>query len=352
MGSWPTHRRCYVVLALAIASVVNCRELAGQESAAAESETLNANIMEPAGPAVEKGLAYLSTRQLEDGALATSGYGRNVAVCALAGMAWLSGGSTPDRGPHGAELSRVTGYLLEHAHQSGFITAEDAQSHGPMYGHGFATLYLAEVYGMSPRDDLRDKLERAVELIVGTQNAEGGWRYQPRPEDADLSVTICQVMALRAARNAGIHVPRSTIDRCVDYVRRSQNPDGGFRYMLPAGSSAFPRSAAGVVALYSAGVYEGPELTHGVEYLDQFLPANNRAAADAHFFYGQYYAVQAMWQSGGERWQRWYPAVRETLIARQQADGSWPDAICPEYGTAMATIILQMPNNSVPIFQR
>ena len=66
-----------------------------------------------------------------------------------------------------------------------------------MYEHGFATLFLAEVYGMSPRDDLRDKLTRAIDLIVRTQNSEGGWRYQPRREDADLSVTICQVMALR-----------------------------------------------------------------------------------------------------------------------------------------------------------
>ena len=84
---------------------------------------------------------------------------------------------------------------------------------GPMYEHGFATLFLAEVYGMSPRDDMRDKLARAVDLIVRTQNAEGGWRYQPRREDADISVTICQVMALRAARNAGLKVPNETVDR-------------------------------------------------------------------------------------------------------------------------------------------
>ncbi len=303
-------------------------------------------------PAIEKGLHYLAERQTDDGSFATNGFGRNVAVCALAGMAWLAGGSTPDQGPYGQELTRVTDYLVDHAQPSGFITVADAESHGPMYGHGFATLYLAEVCGMSPRDDLREKLSRAVDLIVRTQNAEGGWRYQPLPEDADISVTICQVMALRAARNAGIRVPRETIDRCVDYVKRSQNADGGFRYMLNAGGSAFPRSAAGVVAFYNAGVYEGPELDRGLAYLDQFVPVQNAIAADAHFFYGQYYGVQAMWQAGGERWERWYPAVRDVLIQRQQADGSWPDAICSEYGTAMAAIILQMPDNSVPIFQR
>ncbi|HVT26833.1 MAG TPA: hypothetical protein VHE81_02335, partial [Lacipirellulaceae bacterium] len=73
---------------------------------------------------------------------------------------------------------------------------------------------------------------------------------------------------------------------------------------------------------------------------------------EGHFFYGHYYAVQAMWQASGERWPQWYPAIRDVLVGRQQPDGSWTDPVCSEYGTAMATIILQMPDNSVPIFQR
>src|SRR5262249_20965614 len=160
-------------------------------------------------------------------------------------------------------------------------------------------------------------------------------------------VTICQVMALRAARNAGLKVPNETVDHCVDYVKRSQNADGGFRYMLTPGESAFPRSAAGVVALYSAGVYEGHEVERGLAYLDQHRP---RAAGgadqlqDGHFFYGHYYAVQAMWQTGGDRWTQWYPAIRDVLVSRQQPDGSWVDPVSSEYGTAMAVIILQMPD--------
>ncbi len=319
--------------------------------AAEDAETSGAALMAPAQQSVTAGLDFLAKQQLEDGSFSTRGYGRNAAVCALAGMAWLASGSTPDRGPYGTNVAGVTDFLLDHTQQSGFITVEGALSHGPMYGHGFATLFLAEVYGMSPRPDLRDKLERAVALIVRTQNDEGGWRYQPRREDADISVTICQIMALRAARNAGLQVPSETVDRCIDYVKRSQNPDGGFRYMLTGGGSAFPRSAAGVVALYSAGIYEGQEVDRGLEYLQRF-PPTAEAAPDTHFFYGQYYAVQAMWHGGGDRWQTWYPAVRDVLIERQQPDGNWVDSICPEYGTAMACIILQMPNNSVPIFQR
>jgi hypothetical protein len=59
-----------------------------------------------------------------------------------------------------------------------------------------------------------------------------------------------------------------------------------------------------------------------------------------------------MWQTGGEHWQKWYPAAQDVLLKQQQDDGSWTDLISAEYGTAMATIILQMPNNALPIFQR
>ena len=104
-----------------------------------------------------------------------------------------------------------------------------------MYSHGFGTLFLAEAYGMTHRPEIREKLQKAVRLIIDTQNIEGGWRYQPVKHDADLSVTICQINALRAARNAGLFVPKETVDACIDYVKRSQNPDGGFRYMLSGG---------------------------------------------------------------------------------------------------------------------
>jgi len=301
---------------------------------------------------IDRGLAFLASRQQSDGSFGPGGYNRDVAISALAGMAFMASGSTPGRGPYGAEVDLCVKYLLDNAQDSGYLNAPGSGSHGPMYGHGFATLFLAESYGMSRRNDVREKLSRAVQLIVNTQNSDGGWRYQPVRREADLSVTICQVMALRAARNAGLHVPVEVIDKTIDYVKRSQNADGGFMYMISGGQSAFPRSAAGVVALYSAGIYEGPEVERGLAYIMDYLPHGGGFNRESHYFYGHYYAVQAMWIKGGDYWRQWYPAVRDELIARQRADGSWVDSICQEYGTAMACIILQIPNNYLPIFQR
>ncbi|MCK6456923.1 MAG: terpene cyclase/mutase family protein [Phycisphaerae bacterium] len=300
--------------------------------------------------AIARGLEWLASQQAEDGSFGgSSQYGRHVGITALAGMAFVGDGSVPGRGRYARNVERALQFILDStAEQSGLIAAET--SYGPMYGHGFATLFLAEMYGMSPHPDLREKLRKAVLLIVRTQNEQGGWRYHPVKADADLSVTICQVMALRAARNAGLDVPKSTIDRAIRYVRKSQNPDGGFRYMLDSAGSMFARSAAGVAALYYSGVYEGREIERGLAYLHRFRPGLTQE--QTHYFYGHYYAVQATFIAGGPHWQKWWPAIRDELVAKQGADGSWRGQAGQDYGTAMALIILQMPNRSMPIFQR
>ena len=188
----------------------------------------------------------------------------------------MASGSSPGRGPFGTHIDKALNYVMENTAPSGFIAVSSAATHGPMYSHGFGTLFLAEAYGMTHRPEIREKLQKAVRLIIDTQNNEGGWRYQPVPRDADLSVTICQINALRAARNAGLFVPKETVEACIRYVKHSQNPDGGFRYMLQGGASAFPRSAAGLVALYSAAVYDAKEIDVG-DRLPEAVHARDQA---------------------------------------------------------------------------
>ncbi len=302
--------------------------------------------------AIESGLDWLSKQQNADGSYGSGAYRGNVAVTSLAGLAMMASGSSPGRGPYGTQIDRALQFVMDNTAPSGFISVQNAATHGPMYSHGFGALFLAESYGMTRRPEIREKLEKAIRLIIDTQNGEGGWRYQPVKSDADLSVTICQINALRAARNAGIFVPKETVAACIRYVQQSQNPDGGFRYMLSGGASAFPRSAAGVVALYSAAVYDSKEVDSGIAYLKQYMPEIKFGQRYSHYFYGHYYAAQAMWIRGGEDWNQWYPAIRDELVSKRTAQGSWSDSVGSEYGTAMALIILQMPNNYLPIFQR
>ena len=106
-------------------------------------------------------------------------------------------------------------YLLDSTSADGLIgNRNDGQY---MYSHGIASIALAELYGQTRSTGMRPKLEKLIRLIIASQNAEGGWRYRPVASDADISVTVLQVVALRAAKNGGLDVPQTTIDNAVRY---------------------------------------------------------------------------------------------------------------------------------------
>lgn len=314
--------------------------------------------------AVEKGLAALAGRQTASGSYGSgmaygigAGQSGHAGITALAGLAFMSAGNLPGRGKYGKNVDNCVTFICRATQETGLISSDN--SHGVMYGHGFATLFLAEVFGMTGDEQVKEKLKKAVQLIERTQNREGGWRYTPAPVDADISVTIAEVMALRAARDAGIKVSKDVIDKAIEYVKRCQNGDGGFSYIANSGGaggmggSAFPRSAAGVAALYYAGAFQDKAVEKGLAYLKQHTPGRG-GAADAiggHYFYGQYYGVQAMFLAGGDYWAAWYPAIRDQLVARQnKTSGLWSGDVSEDYATAMALIILQMPNRYLPVF--
>jgi hypothetical protein len=324
----------------------------------AENAALANEITPELDDAVNRGMAYLVTEQGPDGSFGSGRFGKNVAVSALACLALMADGNTPSRGEYAKQVAKGLEFILASSTETGLIAGDS--TNGPMYGHGFAALFLGEVYGMTQgggetrlSERVHEALVKATRLIERSQNNEGGWRYNPVPFDADVSVTICQIMALRSARNAGIEVPKETIDKAVEYVRGCQNRDGGFRYQTSSGFSAWPRSAAGVASLFYAGVHKDDAIDKGVAYLLQAVGPGANPNSGAHYHYGQYYTVQSMYLAGGEAWARYWPAVRASMIRDQRKDGGWDDpSVGPAYGTAMSLIVLQMPKRFLPIFQK
>lgn len=340
-------------------------------SASDDDETFTqtrTHLDEQTRQAIRRGLDYLTDTQNENGSW-TDRVGRKVhysyrgvvtehiGVTALAGLAFLSNGSLPDQGPYAEPLRRALEYILEHTHATGFIQARDSR----MYSHAFATLFLAQIYGCTSDPKVKKALKRAVRLIINSQNAEGGWRYLPGAVDSDMSITVCQVMALRSARNAGVEVPRESIDRAIGYVKKSFRPRvGAFTYQIEddyrMGPSryTFALTACGVTALYGAGEYDADEVHRGLEYLYYHLPQQdvNSAAHRFDYYYGQYYAIQAAFQKGGRFWSRWYRQIQKDLLGVQESAGNWRDLVGKNYATAMATIILQIPYQYLSITER
>lgn len=388
--------------ALALAAEASRGRPGAQATTASAPPT---RVDDAARKALERGLAFLASQQAldsegafllhfsGDGPRAASGTGAPgsgrgeaapLAVAALGALAFMAGGSTPERGSHGRELGLVIDYLVAHAEldsQSevrGYIEKKgDALSR--MHGHGFATLALAQAYSMSPHSPRGARIERAlraaVERIVSSQGVEGGWYYEPRKSlQHEGSITICMVQALRAAHNAGVKVDATTIARAVDYVGRSQNKDGSFRYALGDPESTIALTAAAIATLNATGNYSGPRIEEAYAWLFRALAvresantldrnplsADDPAAAASReqrtycYFYERLYLSQALWQNSDRRvFDEWSAKERVRVLTQQHTDGSWHDARFGDtYATAMNCLFLALPEGLLPIFQR
>jgi hypothetical protein len=272
-------------------------------------------------------------------------------------MAFIASGSTPTRGRFWREVRDSVDFLLKNADPNTGVISVPAEEGRSMYGHGFATLYLASVYGME--EDLRKQerlkrvLDKAVGLISAAQSSAGGWIYTPDSNSDEDSVTVTQIQALRACRMAGIVVDKKTIDKAVEYIRNCQNSDGSIRYSLRSGGDGRPAiTAAGVAVLYNAGVYDDqPFVDKAVQYCKKRIKVS--VDNTGHHYYTQLYWAQALYQRGGEDWDAYFAEQTQWLLRQQKKDGSWDgDGVGTVYGTSIALTILQLPYAYAPIYQR
>jgi hypothetical protein len=207
---------------------------------------------------------------------------------------------------------------------------------------------------MTGDEEVKKVTKKAIDLIVKTQNNEGGWRYDPSPTGADISVTIMQVMALRGAKDSGLQVPDKTMADSIKYINKCRDArSGGYRYQPYSSGPGFARTAAGVCVLQLCGEYEADEIKKAVEYMQ-------RAGEDrGHYWYGHYYAAHALNQVGGEVWEKYYNKMRDMLLSPgyQRETGEWYDsrreaAYGPAYQTSIAVLILSVPTHYLPIYQK
>ena len=317
--------------------------------------------------AIDRGLAYLVRTQEADGSWRNligrkvhnryiGHEGLHVGVTALAGMSFLA---RLERGEAAAEhrvaVERALRWICERVRADGFITEAGSR----MYSHAYATLFLARACRSelaAGRADVKAKLEKAAGLIIGSQNAEGGWRYLPGAVDSDLSVTACQLTALRGARAAGIDVPEDTLRRGLDYVKSMYGyvilggGGGGVFYYQRSTSPtlrsrhSFALTAGGLLALAEAGESSSSHAKAALEFLRTYRPPSDLARGRFDYYYAHHFAMKAFRFQGEKQLLEWHRFVAKEFLDLQEADGSWIDLVGPNYATAMATLVLQEPS--------
>lgn len=350
-----------------------------------------------AGSMVDDGLRYLASVQNEDRSFSIE-TGEQVtraplAVTALSALAFMAGGSTMSRGPYQGQVRDAIRYLSSHmvekpppadwAQVDGmplyFFLESDATSR--LHGHGYATLAMAQAYGTATldaafrdsssahakaredREALRSALAGAVLLIEATQvkveDDAGGWFYDPYDTNHEGSVTVTMIQALRAARNVGIDVDKVVIDRAVRYLHKSQSATGGFRYHLNDMRVSWALTAAAISTLNATGDYDSKIIDLGMDFMstrDPLLNPNKRASEDSTFpYYGRLYAAQAYYVYRDPAvWDRWQKALLDDLENRQdKGTGAFHGSDYGKpYATAISCLVLQLPYQYLPIFQK
>lgn len=288
-----------------------------------------------------RGLSFLQ-RQLTSGRLERDPYASQPGVVALAVVAMLARGDDPNSGPYSVGVRRGLDMIFQNMNPAnGYIG-------NSMYNHGFATLALAEAYGAVDDPRLGPALQRAVDLILRSQarNPRGAWRYSPDSVDADTTVSGAQLVALLAARNAGLAVPEEAIRRGLQFFTQCRTPEGGIGYTDGRGPNNV-RSA--IAVLVFALAREKNSATHqaALAYL-----AQDPYREHGYPFYYHYYAAQALFHADVNLWRAWNARMIQYFGAVQNPDGSWDGAHGQMFSTAATLLTLALNYRLLPIYER
>jgi hypothetical protein len=305
----------------------------------------------------DRGLQYLIKTQSEEGDWRQGGGEQGPGITGMALMAFLASGEDPNFGLYSNQVRKAIRSM---------IRAQDASTGffgQSMYHHGFATLGLAEAYGVVDDRNLWPPgekggrtigaaLELAVRAAITSQkkNSFGGWRYSPDSNDADTSVSGAVLVGLLAARNAGIDVPDEAIDRAISYYQSMTSDSGQVGYS--GGMGGFDESLARISIaslVYSiARRKDVPQHKTTLAYLTQRL----EQPPNSYQEYTRYYEAQALFQGDVKAWQRWNKLLVRQLKLLQQPDGSFQGDFGQDVSTSLSLLALAVNYRFLPIYER
>jgi len=287
-----------------------------------------------------RGMQFLVRAQKPEGNWDAPSTG-DEAIASLAVVCLLAHGDDPNFGPYSGTIRRGLDFVLKRSNpETGYIGQT-------MYNHGFSTLALAESYGAVDDPRLGPALQKAVRLIINSQaeNSSHAWRYSPESRDADTTVSGAQMVALCAARNAGIAVPEQVIQNGINFFRSCQTPDGGIGYQFPSAPNT-TRTAIACVVMALAKEKNTPAFKAAFNFLKASPP-------DAQYpQYFLYYASQAYFHGSPDAWQSWNRGNIASLRSTQSGEGNWDGQLGPAFATAGSLLSLALNYRYLPIYER
>jgi hypothetical protein len=304
----------------------------------------------------DRGVQYLASNQTDRGDWQGGGE-QGPGVTGMALMVFLACGEDPNYGPYSNHVRKAVRSI---------INAQDANTGimgMSMYHHGFATLGLAEAYGVVDERNLwPDKkgprtigqaLELAVRAAVTSQkkNQMGAWRYSPDQADADTSVSGAVFVGLLAARNAGIEVPDDCINKAISFYTSMTSDSGEVAYA--GGMGGFGESLArSSIATLVYSVARRKDLKQYKATLDYIKQRIEQPVNQGWVEYTRYYQAQALFQGDVAAWEKWNKLLVRQLKAIQLQDGSFRGQMGTTISTSLNLLALALNFKFLPIYER
>lgn len=308
--------------------------------------------------AVDAALHWLAIHQESDGGWKADKYEgtvqANLAVTALANLAFMGGGHTTRRGEYRRNVIKGIDFILRNQDANGRFWTSGREN---QYTHAICTIAVCEAYGRSRDENLLTAAQKAIDYCAKAVNASGGWRYEPRSETTDTSVTAWFIQALKTAKISQIKFDHALFSRALSYLDAathegaSQNSNGEVYYEPPStsvGTVATMTSAGMVIRQFNGMGVKSQLLVKGAEIVRRFAP--NWKQKD---FYYWYYATYAMHNMGGEYRVWWNWRIRDVLLENQVRTGEnagswdpkgdrWATAGGRVYTTALGALCLEV----------
>lgn len=302
--------------------------------------------------AVLRALEWLKENQNADGSWDVR---NQSAMTGLGLLTFLAHGETPTSEEYGPTVERAIRYLVDTQRPDG--SWPNSGSH-EVYGHAIAAYAVSEAYGLTQIPDLRDAMDRAIEIIVQGQQSGGGWDYDyKKTPRRDTSVSGWQIQALKAANIANCSVPgiRKALDRSINDLKSSQNSLGRLGYSNEPGRGRIGLTGVGALCMQLLGYADTSACKKAVEYLKNQDIDVTWDEEGEWGLYGWYYITQAIFHDGNS-FSSWNSKFAKAYTQNQNSDGSWtpPGAEATQgkvYGTTFAALTLQVYYRLLPTYQ-
>ena len=173
-----------------------------------------------------------------------------------------------------------------------------------------------------------------------------------------MSMFGWQLMALKSAEIAGLSIPEKTKDLMFHFVNsRSSGRFKGLASYRPEEQVSATMTAEALFSKQMLGIErDHPASREAVQYLSLQKPK----LSETNLYYW-YYGTLAMYQYGGEPWQKWNGSLRNLLVATQRQDGHAKGSWDPRgpwgshggriYSTALSTLCLEVYYRFLPLYQ-